>query len=295
MDNVKNDIKKITIIGLILNLILSTLKLVIGIVGNSQAVVADAIHSYSDLTSDFAILFGVKYWTAPPDDTHHFGHLKIESFVTIIIGVLLLLAGMGIGYNAVVSIHEKHTDSIKVIVLIGPILSIIIKEFLFRITYKVGIKINSSSVKANAWHHRTDALSSIPVLIAVILSLISPDLAFVDHIGAIIVSAFIAKVSFEIMYKSINELLDISISREEIIEIRNTIKDMKDVKGVHKIRARRLGSSIYIDFHLLVDGKLDVVSGHDISEEVKRKLIEHNPKIIDVMVHLEPEGDSPEE
>ncbi|RLC21607.1 MAG: cation-efflux pump [Deltaproteobacteria bacterium] len=282
-------IQKITLIGLAANILLSITKFLIGYFGNSQAVVADALHSFSDTSSDLVILFGVKYWTAPPDDSHPYGHQKIESFVSIIIGFILLVVAGVIGYNGLISLQEKSQYQLSWIVIIGPLISIIIKEILFRMTVKVGIKTNSSSLKANAWHHRTDALSSIPVLIAVLASLIDPRLRFLDQIGAIIVSAFIIKVGLEILFTNINDLLDTGISDEKISELKKTINMIQNVKGVHKLRTRKLANYIYIDLHLEVDGQLSVTKGHDISEEVKNTLIQKNPKIIDVMVHLEPE------
>jgi cation diffusion facilitator family transporter len=282
-------IQNITLIGLVANIILSVIKFLIGLLGNSQAVVADALHSFSDTSSDLVILFGVKYWTAPPDDDHPYGHQKIESFITIIIGLILILVACAIGYNGMVSLLERKQAQLNWIVTIGPLISIIAKEILFKATYKVGIKINSSSLKANAWHHRTDAFSSIPVLVAVVASLIDPRLGFLDQIGAIIVSAFIIKVGLEIFFTNINDLLDTGISKEKVIALEKTINTIHNVKGVHKLRTRKLANYIYIDLHLEVDGHLSVIQGHDISEEVKHTLIQKNPKIIDVMVHLEPE------
>lgn len=287
--NNKKEIMKITLWGLVLNVFISILKFVLGFLGNSQAVVADAAHSFSDTSTDLVILLGVKYWTAPPDDNHPYGHQKIESFVTIIIGLILLSAACGIGYNAISTINESHTEQLKLFTIIGPIISIIFKELLFRKTYQVGVRTNSSSVKANAWHHRTDALSSIPVLIAVVASLVNPKLIILDHIGAIIVAAFIIKLAVEIIYKNINELVDTGISSEEIQNISEIITNNTDVKGFHKIRTRKLGNSIYLDLHLEVDGDLSVSKGHEVSEEVKSTLLKSNPRIIDVMVHLEPE------
>jgi len=284
----KTRIQNITLIGLVINILLSITKFLIGFFGNSQAVVADALHSFSDTTSDLVILFGVKYWTAPPDDDHPYGHQKIESFITIIIGVILIIVACAIGYNGIISLQEKSQHQLKWIVIIGPLISIIIKELLFRVTYKVGIKTNSSSLKANAWHHRTDALSSIPVLVAVVASLIDPRLGFLDHIGAIVVSAFIIKIGLEIFFTNINDLLDTGISKEEIIEMEKTINHIQTVRGVHKLRTRKLANYIYIDLHLEVDGELSVIQGHDISEKVKQTLIQNNPKIIEVMIHLEP-------
>ena len=285
----KDEIKKITIWGLWVNIFLSAAKFIIGFLGNSQAVVADAVHSLSDTFSDFLILFGVKYWTAPPDSEHPFGHQKIESFITILIGFVLFAAACGIGYHAIITINEIHDEKLTIYTLIAPIISILFKEILFRRTYQIGVKTNSSSVKANAWHHRTDALSSIPVLIAVAASLINPKLLFLDHIGALIVSAFILKLSFSIVFNNINELIDTGIPEKEIQKISKIIKKHEEVTGCHKIRTRKLGSYIYVDLHLEVDGNLKVSKGHLISEEVKNDLIKNNSKIMDVMIHLEPE------
>ncbi|MCD4741130.1 MAG: cation diffusion facilitator family transporter [Desulfobacteraceae bacterium] len=287
--NDKYEIKKITLWGLALNILLSAIKFVIGFLGNSQAVVADAAHSLSDTSTDLIILFGVKYWTAPPDSEHPYGHQKIESFITIIIGLILLFAGIGIGYSAIITINEHSMGELKLFTIAGPIISIVLKELLFRKTYQVGIKTNSSSLKANAWHHRTDALSSIPVLIAVAASLINPKLIFLDQIGAIIVAVFILKLSLEVIFSNTKELIDTGLSDEEIQNIYKIIRNHGDVKGCHKIRTRKLGSSIYIDMHLEVDGNLTVSKGHMISEQVKNVLIRENSKIIDVMIHLEPE------
>lgn len=298
--NKKARIQRITWVSLLVNIALSIIKFIIGTMGNSQAVVADALHSFSDTSSDFVILFGVKYWTAPPDASHPYGHQKIESFATIIIGLILLFAAGGIGYNGIVSLlptaqnQYQNQAVLSWIAVTGPLISIVIKEILFQITYRVGIETNSSSVKANAWHHRTDALSSIPVLIAVIASLINPSLSFLDQIGAIIVSAFIIKVGLEILFNSINDLLDSGISQDKITSFEKAILNIHNVKGVHKLRTRKLANCIYIDLHLEVSGTMSVVEGHDISEEVKTILIAKDPKIIDVMVHLEPEKRLPE-
>ena len=284
----EKEIRRITWLGLLANILLSVVKLIIGLVGNSQAVVADAIHSLSDTSSDIVILVGVKYWTAPADECHPFGHRKIESFVTIFIGLLLLVAAGGIGYTAIVSLMEPVTVTPGALVIIGPLLSILVKELLFRVTHRVGVKHNASSVKANAWHHRTDALSSIPVLAAVGACLISPKLAFLDQVGALLVSVFVIKVGCEILFSSINELLDAGMGEAEVDEVARFIRTQPGVRGVHRIRSRRVAGAYSIDLHLEVDGDLSVREGHDISEQVRSALLSHNPRIIDVLVHLEP-------
>ncbi len=294
--NKKTQIKKITYISLLTNLGLSIIKFIIGTIGNSQAVVADAFHSFSDTSTDFIILFGVKYWTAPPDAAHSYGHQKIESLATVIIGLILIFVAGTIGYNGIVSLLQwndyQENTPLTWMAVTGPLISIIIKEILFQITYKTGIKTNSPSVKANAWHHRSDALSSIPVLIAVIASLINPSLNFLDPIGAIIVSAFIIQIGLKILFTSINDLLDTGISQNELASFKKTILNIENVKGVHKLRTRKLANCIYIDLHLEVDGALSVIEGHGISEKVKRILSAKNSKIIDIMIHLEPETSS---
>jgi cation diffusion facilitator family transporter len=285
----RKQIQQITLVGLTANILLAVAKLLIGLWGNSQAVVADALHSFSDTSSDLIILFGVKYWTAPPDDCHPFGHQKIESLITLLIGLILIVVAFGIGYEGLTSLLRGDQPSLHPLVALGPVVSIIIKEILFKITYKVGIETRSSALKANAWHHRTDAISSIPVLVAVSATLVDPKLAFLDQIGAIIVSAFIIKVGLKILFNNLNDLLDSGLSASKISKLKQIIHAQKDVRGVHKIRTRRLAHYIYLDLHLEVDGNMSVLDGHDVSENVKQALIKKYPKIIDVMVHLEPE------
>jgi cation diffusion facilitator family transporter len=284
----RKNVEKITWIGLAANVALSVIKLIIGVAGSSQAVVADALHSFSDTSSDLVILFGVRYWTAPPDECHPFGHQKIESFVTIFIGLILLAVAAGIGYNAVISLMHPVEPQLRPVVILAPVLSLVVKEILFRITLTAGVKNRASSLKANAWHHRTDALSSIPVLVAVTAGLINPKLAFLDPVGAILVAVFIIKVGFDILGGSLAELTDAGMPRKEKEHIRNLIENIPRVRGVHHIRSRKSGGSYYLDLHLEVDGRMTVRQGHGISESVKEKLITHHPHIIDVMVHLEP-------
>ena len=282
-------IRNITLAGLLANILLSVIKLAMGLAGNSQAVVADALHSFSDTSSDFMILFGVKYWTAPADHGHPFGHQKIESFVTLGIGLILMGVAVGIGYNAILSLMSPGKQlPLSWLTFLAPLLSFVVKEILFKVTYRVGIETRSSSVKANAWHHRTDALSSIPVLVAVLAALINPKLAFLDQVGAIIVSVFIIKVGLNILFSGMGELLDKGMSMEDIVVLETTIILIPGVLGVHKIRSRKLAGSFYVDLHLEVDGSLTVASGHDISENVKQVIMGKNEMIIDVMVHLEP-------
>ena len=284
----RKNIEKVTWIGLWANVILALIKLAMGITGRSQAVVADALHSFSDTGSDLVILFGVRYWTAPPDACHPFGHQKIESFVTFSISLILLGVAAGIGYNAIISLMHPVATKLHPMVILAPVLSLIVKEILFRITYTAGVKNRASSLKANAWHHRTDALSSIPVLVAVTAGLINPKLAFLDPVGAILVSIFIIKAGLGILGGGIAELVDAGMSQQEMARMRTLIENTPHVRGVHRLRSRKTGGAFYIDLHLVVDGRITVQQGHDISGAVKKTLMENKPNIIEVMIHLEP-------
>jgi len=285
--NIK-EINRITYISILINLILSTVKIFTGIIGNSKSAVADGVHSLSDLSTDLAILIGVKFWTAPPDENHPYGHGRIETLVTVFIGIILAVVGLSIGYEAVSSIRDPHIEKPGWVALTGIGASIILKELLFRWTIKLGKRLRSSSLVANAWHHRSDSFSSIPALIAVSVSIIFPGLEFIDHIGAIIVAFIIIKVSAGILISSFDELTDSGIGRRGVEEIKRIVMQINDVKDVHAVRSRKYNSGNYIDLHVLVDESLSVKRGHDIAEEVKESLIEKGPSVVDAVVHIEP-------
>jgi cation diffusion facilitator family transporter len=284
----EREIKRITWIGLGINLILAALKFLVGALGKSQAVIADAVHSLSDMVTDFAVLFGVKFWTAPPDEDHPYGHRRIESIITTAIGIGLVVVAVGISYNALISIRKTHLGQAGWVALTGPALSVVLKEMLFRWTVTIGNRSKSSAVIANAWHHRSDALSSLPAFIAVAASALKPAWAFIDHIGALIVSLFILKVSWDIIRPALSELADSGASELERESIKEIAFKVNGVKEVHAIRTRKLGPNLYVDLHILVDPEMSVRLGHDISEEVKKDIIANGPGVIDVVVHLEP-------
>jgi cation diffusion facilitator family transporter len=289
-NNVKR-LKKVTWAGLLSNILLAAFKFTVGVIGKSQAVVADAVHSLSDVGTDFAVLFGVKFWSSPADSEHPYGHWRIETLVTAIIGIVLFAVGIEIAYNSITTIKEVHKVGPSMIAIYGPIISIIVKEVLYHWTKSVGEKINSKALIANAWHHRSDALSSAPVLIAVFLAAINPKLIIIDHIGACIVSIFIIKVSWDILKESFGELVDVSAPNKDINKIKDVTMKVTGVKSIHAVRTRKLGQGLHVDLHVLVDGNVTVKEGHDISEEVKKELLEKGPNIFDVVVHLEPYRD----
>ncbi|MFP4467269.1 MAG: cation diffusion facilitator family transporter [Candidatus Goldiibacteriota bacterium] len=284
-------IRKITIAGMIGNIALGFIKITAGYFGKSQAVLADGVHSLSDLSTDIAVFIGADYWTAPPDSTHPHGHRRIETAISIFIGVILVIAAAGIGYNAVKSIIMKEGAAPDIIAFYAALISIILKEIIYRATIKIGRKINSSAVIANAWHHRTDSLSSIPAAAAVLAAILKPEWWFIDAAGAVLVTFFILRAAIKIILPAFNELTDKAAPRHIRGEIEDLCKSVQGVKNCHKCRTRKLGCGWEVDIHIQVEGKLSVTEGHEISGRVKHLLLEKGPDIVDVIIHIEPEED----
>ncbi|MFC1586101.1 cation diffusion facilitator family transporter [Fibrobacterota bacterium] len=282
------EVKKVTWISVAANIFLCLLKLVLGILGSSQALVADGIHSLSDMTTDIAILFGVKYWSAPADEDHPYGHGRIETIVTTFIGLILAMAALGIGYSALGGIRDEHIQQPGLIALAGALVSILLKEGLYRWTFSVGKRIKSSALMANAWHQRTDALSSIPVALAVLIAVVNPAWSFVDHLGAFVVSLFILHAAYKILKPSFIELTDSGVGDEVRQRIRQSVLSVDGVKSVHALRTRKSGPGVYVDLHIQVEGSMTVREGHDISGKVKHGLKNLGLEIIDAVVHVEP-------
>lgn len=280
--------RQVTWIGLALNLILFITKFILGFVGSSQAVIADAFHSLSDIATDIATLFGIKFWSTPPDECHPYGHKRIETIVTVVIGIALSIIALGIGYNALILMRKTNLKPPTKIAAFGAILSIILKEALYHWTLAVGTRIKSSVLIANAWHHRSDAISSIPVLITVTVAIFNPNFAFIDLVGALIVSLFILKVSWDIIRPAASELADSGASEYDREKIKSIVMEIDDVKATHAIRTRKLGTGLYVDLSVLVDGEITVQKGHHVSHEVKNRLLLKGPDILDVVVHIEP-------
>ncbi len=281
-------VKRATWVGLTVNILLSALKMAGGVLGSSQAIVADGVHSLSDSSTDIAILIGVRYWSRPPDESHPYGHRRIETVVTVFIGLVLIAAAAGLIYNAIVTFQQPHPKAPHWIALVAALISIVSKEILYRWTITVGKRIKSSAVLANAWHHRSDAFSSIPTAIAVTIALFRPSLAFLDHLAAVVVSFFILRVAWNILAPALKELVDSGASRKDCEQIRSISLSTEGVQRVHAIRTRYVGPGLLVDIHVLVDPDITVRQGHDIGGSVKYKLLSDGPGVTDVVVHLEP-------
>ena len=281
-------VRKVTIIGLLVNLLLSGIKFTAGIFGNSQALIADAIHSLSDTTTDIAVIAGSHYWARPPDELHPYGHQRLETVITVFIGIMLVAAGLGIGWTAVHTLQQQAPTRPGILAAVAALVSIICKEIIYRWTASASKKIRSSALAANAWHHRTDAISSVPVLVAVGGALMFPTWSFLDHVGAIVVSIFILHAAFKIIWPGLSELIDAGVPAETQKRIQEIASSNAGVQQVHAIRSRHVSSSIFVDMHIVVDGSLTVRAGHQIADEVENRIAKEIPDVLDVVVHVDP-------
>ncbi len=281
-------VRKVTWVGLFANLFLAGFKFTAGILGRSQALVADAIHSLTDLTTDAAVIAGSHYWGRPPDDDHPYGHKRVETLVTVFIAIMLAAAGIGIGWKAVSTLHHQNVTPPGWIAILAAFVSIICKEGIYRWTARTGKHLKSAALAANAWHHRTDALSSLPVLIAVSGAKVFPSWSFLDRVGATVVSIFILHASLKIMRPALGELIDAGAPAETRKKIRVIAHKNENVMQVHDIRTRYISTSIQVDLHIVVEGSLTVRQGHDIADDVKNRIIAEIPEVLDVIVHVDP-------
>lgn len=282
------DVRKVTWIGLAWNATLSVAKFIVGILGNSQALVADAVHSASDFATDIAVIVGSHFWNSPPDVEHPYGHRRFETLITIAIGLAVAAVGVGIGYNAVCLLIAGQGSQPEFVVAIMAGASVVIKEILFRYTRNAGKKIRSQALEANAWHHRSDALSSIPVLIAVGVAIAFPKLWFVDAVGAVIVAFFILHSAYEIAWPGIHQLVDQGANAETLDKLKNLALSHPKVLSLHGFRSRYVGSDLHVDVHIVVDAQMTLKDAHNVAEEVEQLLIDSDENVVDALVHIDP-------
>jgi cation diffusion facilitator family transporter len=285
--NTSRYIRFVTVVGLIVNILLTTVKFWAGIVGHSQALVADAIHSLSDTISDLAIIIGSYFWSKPADADHPYGHRRIETIITLFVGLMLVLAAVGIIRQAFLTMHGSHHVRPALITAAVAALSVVVKESLYRWTRQAGEKCRSGAVIANAWHHRSDAMSSIPALLSIVGSIMLPGMAFLDRLGAVVVALFILQAAHKIMLPGLKELIDTSADDEICRQIREIAMQMPEVRDIHRLRARLSGARLYVDLHMVVDGDITVRHGHEIGKAVKNRIINSNLQVVDVIIHLE--------
>ena len=290
----EKEIYKVTIVGALANVTLLIFKFVAGIISNSAAMIADAVHSLSDFITDVVVIVFVKISSKPQDKSHDYGHGKFETLATLIIGIALLFIGLMILYNGVSATYrciwlgeELHRPGM--IAFWAAIFSIILKEAVYQYTVFKGKNLNSQAVIANAWHHRSDAFSSIGTAVGIGGAIFLGDKWVVlDPIAAIVVSVFIINVSLKIIIKSINELLEKSLPDEIENEIIKEAESFDMVKDVHDLRTRRIGNNIAIEMHLLMDGNLSLQCTHNTTELIESELRKKYGEHTHIAIHVEP-------
>jgi len=289
-DQRKKEMDKATWWGLIVNLLLSIGKLLVGYTGHSQALTADGLHSLSDLLSDGMVLLATRHSNVDADADHPYGHARYETFATIALAILLAAVGIGIGIDAVSHLVDyQNLVSPSGLTLVIAALSILSKEILYQYTMRVAKQVKSKLLEANAWHHRSDAMSSIIVFIGIAGAMWGYPL--LDPIAAIIVAVMICKIGWELGLQSFQELVDTGLEPETLSEMKETILSVDGVNQMHMLRTRRMGNSVLADVHILVSPKLSVSEGHQISEAVEIALIKQFNEINDITVHIDPEDD----
>jgi cation diffusion facilitator family transporter len=280
-------IKSITYLGMLVNIILAVIKIVIGFFAASLALIADGIHSLSDLATDLAVLLGLRLGSKAPDQSHPYGHGRAETFSAGLIALILILVGGVMIYYATMAIARDEVTTPKIGVLIAAIISIAVKEWLYRATKKIAIKSHSAALFANAWHHRSDALSSV----AVAIGFISLELGFGhgDQIAAIAVGLMIIWVGIRVIGDSLNELTESAVDSDTIEHIKNIINDNSSIRQWHKLRTRTVGREVFLDLHILVDPDLNIAAAHEIAENLENTLDEQISRPVNITVHIEPD------
>jgi len=278
--------KKVSIIGLIVNILLSIIKIIVGITFSSMALIADGLHTVSDIASTIVILISIRFSQTPADRNHPYGHGKAEAIGTALLGLILLTTGFLLIKNTYSSIFDENIIQPGFIALWIAFFSIIIKEALYQYTVKMGRKINSKGLIADAHHHRSDAFSSIAALIGVTGSRLG--FSYLDPLAGLIVAIFIAKIGFDILKDAVNELMDCIPDLSQVKEFKQIANAVNRVNNVGDIKLRSYGPSIFVEISIAVDNNLTVGEGHNVAKDVEKRLKDSDESIQDVLVHVDP-------
>jgi cation diffusion facilitator family transporter len=278
--------KRSTLVSVAVNLVLTTVQVVVGVLAHSQALIADGIHSLSDLIADFVVLLANQHSRKEADDDHHYGHHRYETAASLVLGALLLSVGVGMLWSAVHKLGEPDLiPKVKPVALYVALMALVAKEALFRYMLAAAERVRSSMLVANAWHARSDAASSLVVALGIVGNLMGYPL--LDPVAALIVGFMVTKMGWEFGWDALNDLMDRSVSEEQIAEITTLLSETPGVQGVHDLRTRKMGDMIMVDAHLEVDGELSVRQGHDIATQARVRVMSKLP-VLDVMTHLDP-------
>lgn len=286
-------IYRVTLMGSVVNVILLVFKFIAGILGGSAAMIADAVHSLSDFLTDIIVIAFVRISSKPEDEDHDYGHGKYETLATSIIGLALLMVGLYIFYNGARQIwdvmHGAEIEQPGLVALIAAIVSILLKEWTYRFTVSVGKKVESQAVIANAWHHRSDALSSIGTAIGIGGAiLLGKGWAVLDPVAALVVSVFIVKTALGLLSTSSGELLEKSLPKEVEKKIVDIVESEPEVSEVHHLCTRRIGSNIAIEMHIRMPGEISLKDSHTRASNIERKLRQHFGEHTHINLHVEP-------
>ena len=290
-------IYQVTLLGSIVNVFLLLIKLAAGLLGHSSAMVADAIHSLSDFLTDIVVILFVRWSGKPADEDHDYGHGKYETIATSLIGMALLIVAIGLGWNSMQTMWQWFTGYTlplpKTIALWTALISIVLKEWIFRITRRVARLTDSQALEANAWHQRSDALSSIAALAGIGGAiLLGGQWAVLDAVAALAVSIYIAVMAIRLIRQSYGELLEESLPAETERHIREIVYGDNHVNDVHNLYTRRIGSSIAIEMHLRLPGSMSLKEAHDHVSAIEDRLIETYGDNTHIMIHIEPEKEN---
>jgi cation diffusion facilitator family transporter len=278
--------KRSTLVSVVVNLVLTTVQVLVGVFAHSQALIADGIHSLSDLIADFVVLLANQHSRKEADEDHHYGHHRYETAASLVLGVLLLSVGIGMLWSAVHKLGDPELiPKVKPVALYVALVALVSKELLFRYMLAAAERVRSSMLVANAWHARSDAASSLVVALGIIGNLAGYPL--LDPVAALIVGFMVTKMGWEFGWDALNDLMDRSVSEEQIEQIREILTDTPGVQGVHDLRTRKMGDMIMVDAHIEVDGELSVREGHDIAATARERVMRKLP-VLDVMTHLDP-------
>ena len=279
---------RVSMVSVIWNLILSLLKLIAGLVANSGAMISDAVHSASDVFSSIIVMIGVKISAKDSDKDHPYGHERLECVAAIVLATILAGTGLGIGYSAIVNLAEGKYNSVTpgMLALIAAIVSIIAKEAMFWYTRYYAKKIDSSAVMADAWHHRSDALSSVGALIGIAFARIG--FPFMEPVASLVICLFIEKAALDIFKDAIDKMIDKSCDDDTISEIMECARQIEGVEDIDIIKTRVFGNKIYVDMEISADGNLPLKETHAIAENVHDAIESAFPKVKHIMVHVNP-------
>ena len=280
---------QVSVITIIVNIVLSVFKLIAGIAAHSSAMISDAIHSASDVFSTIVVMIGVKFSLKKPDKEHPYGHERLECMAAIVLAMVLFITGLGIGADALKTIFDGNYGDIQVpgaLALIAAIVSIVTKEAMYWYTRFHAKRIDSGALMADAWHHRSDAFSSVGALIGIGGAMLG--FPIMDPLASLVIFVFIVKAAYDIFKDAMGKMVDHSCDEETEKEIYDCVKSNKEVLGIDRLQTRIFGNKIYVDLEILLDGALSLEKAHDIAEEVHDDIEENFPKVKHIMVHVNP-------